>query len=343
MKLSRRIPAVALGAGLLIAAGVAVPEGHLVAQERPAVDVNKLVNELVDDSFDVRRAAKEKLVRLGKLAVPALTAAAQDATNDTNYSAVRVLTRMARDLDGENANAAKTALQKIAKGNDIIARQARESLEEMQQAERRPQRGGVRNFGIPGGRVDIIGGGNGNFRSSQTSIVNGVVNTKVTEQGRTVEIKRDPQGSVSVTLTEDGKKPQTWKADSLAELKTKHPKGHELLQKYSGNTRRMMIPRGGGLGINIDDLMEDMMGAPMQFGAVDPFEQLDRLDPFRRRRRPAPQVSKEIKDAKLLTRDLADLVSSMKKKSASPELQRMQDKLEALQRSLDRIEKQAGR
>ncbi len=99
--------------------------------------------------------------------------------------------------------------------------------------------------------------------------------------------------------------------------------------------------------MNLDQLrqMQGMVLPPMgmnQFGVVDPFERMDRFDPFRRRRQ-APQAAQEVKDAKLLVQDLGDLVNSMKKKSQNPELKRMEEKLEALQRSLDRIEQRSGR
>ncbi|MFK7821063.1 MAG: hypothetical protein AB8G99_20270, partial [Planctomycetaceae bacterium] len=91
--------------------------------------------------------------------------------------------------------------------------------------------------------------------------------------------------------------------------------------------------------MNMDDIMgmQQMMIPRMgrdPFGGADPFEQ------FRRRRAPrAPQVSKEVQDAKLLVEDLEQLVSSMKQKSQATELKRMESKLDALKRTLDRIQK----
>ena len=337
MNLSRRMIGLTVGTGLLLAAAIAIPAKTLTAQERGVGTTSQLIKELGDDSFDVRRQARESLVKMGRQAVPALTATAMDKTKETGYSAVRILTRMMNELEANDSAAAKEALAKIAKGEDTIARQAREALEEAEQVQRRRPQGAQGMRQIPGGGLQFQMGGNGNTRSSQTSIINGVVNTKVTEPGRTVEIKKEPNGSVSVTVTDEGKKPKTWSANSVEELKQKHPDGHKLLEQYSGRNVRMAMPNMDDFfNMNMDDIMgmQQMMIPRMgrdPFGGADPFEQ------FRRRR--APQVSKEVQDAKLLVEDLQQLVSSMKKKSQATELKRMESKLDALKRSLDRVQK----
>ncbi|MFK7818465.1 MAG: hypothetical protein AB8G99_07090, partial [Planctomycetaceae bacterium] len=292
MNLSRRMIGLTVGTGLLLAVAVAVPQS-LIAQERGLDRTGQLIQDLGNDSFDTRRQARESLVKMGRKAVPALTATALDKTKETGYSAVRILSRMMNELSGEDAAAAKSALQKIAKGEDTIARQAREAVEEAAQVQqRRQRRPGIQQ--MPGGGMQFQLGGNGNTRSSQTSIINGVVSTKVTEPGRTVEIKKDPNGQVVVTVTDEGKKPKTWSAKSAEELKTKHPEAHKLLQQYSGRVGRMAMPMDDFFNMNMDDIMgmQQMMIPRMgrdPFGGADPFEQ------FRRRRAPrAPQVSKEV-------------------------------------------------
>lgn len=320
----RIMTTLACSAALLgVAGAVPAARGFVGQQEQGAA--SKLIKQLGDESFDVRRNARNDLFKMGQSAIPALLAAALDKSNETGYSAVRILARMMKELQGDDAAAAKEALSKLAKGEDAIARQARESLEE---AGRQPQRrvNGMR----PGGGVFQFGG-NGRNRSSQTTIVNGVQNTTVREPGVTVEISRDPNGSVSVTQTLEGKKPKTWKAKSLDELKKNHPEGFKVFEEY-GRTAVVRVPDLEGL-LAMPPMMDPFQG-------MDPFERFDRLDPFRRRR-PAPKVDKEVKDAQLLIQDMSDLLRSLKRKSNAPELQRMESKLDALKRNLDRIQKAA--
>ena len=321
-RLLRRLTPAALCAGLVIAGGSIVQTNVASGQQKKTSDggVKQLIKQLEDDRFDKRREAREKLFELGEKAVPALTQTALDKTKETGYSAVRILSRMVKETTGKPAETAKAALQKIAKGDDAMARQARESLEEAETQRRAPQRGGLR--GMP-----LAGGG----RSSQTSVINGVVNTTVREPGRTVQIKKQPTGEVSITVTDEGQKPKTWSAKSEDELKKKHPDGFKLFQQYDQNNVRIGIGIGG-----IPQDMFDMLGRD-PFGGRDPF------DPFNRRRRVAPRVQKDIQDAELLMEDMSELLKSLKKKTKEPEVDRLERKLESLKRSVDRIKANAGR
>ena len=246
---------------------------------------------------------------------------------------------------GPDADTAKAALQKIAKGDDVIARQAREVVEEA--AKRKPFAGGpgVRGIqGLPGGgniQQFQFGGNGGNFRS-RTTVINGVQSTTIRDGERVVKIERDPNGPVSITVTDPGKKPQSWKADSVEDLKKKQPEGFKMFEKYNkdnvrlGRLPRMRVPMG------LFDDLDRMMGMGGGFG-MGPMmmEPMDLDDPFGRRR--AARAAKEVKDASLLAQDMAELVKSLKKKSKEPEVARLEAKIEALQRSLARVREQVGK
>ena len=300
--------------------------GQQQRKESVPANVAKLIGQLNAESFDARREAKDSLFDLGETAIPALTAEALERSNDTGYSAVRILSRLLKEKTGKVSDAARKSLEQIAKGDDAIARQAREALEE---ATDQPGRQGI---GFPGGlRQAQIGNG----RSTQTSIVNGAITTVAREAGRVVRITKEPDGPVSVTLTEKGQKPKKWSADSLDELKKKHPEAFKLYQEYGQDAARIRMPN---------------MQFPPGFGAlaVDPFGPMDPFDPFdpfgrMRRKRVNPQVAREFEDAEMLMDDMTNLLKSLKKKSKAPEVQQLERKLEALKRSMGRIKQQAAK
>lgn len=331
MRLEYRRTATVLTLAAIPVIAVAAVRMAEAGQQRESAEAEKLIDDLADESFDVRREAREKLLKMGKAAVPALTATALDRNQETGYSAVRILTRMMRERPGEDSKAAEEALKKLAGGKDAIARQAREAVEE---AERRPPNRGVR------GPVQGFGPGiqQGGGFSRQTSIVNGVETTVVRDNGQTIEIRREPDGPIAVTLTINGEKPKTWKADSADELKKKHPDGWKLVERYAGRGRNL-IPNMPNVPqiIGPRGLMDDMFGP-----GFDPFD--PNADPFGRRRRRgrAPQVEQEIKDARMLMQDMSELLKSLKKKTKAPEVERLEGKLDALRRSVERMQRQIG-
>jgi hypothetical protein len=303
--------------------GVAVTAGGLAAQEKSDT-VGQLIKQLLNDSFDVRREAKQKLFELGPKAIPALKASALDKSSDTGFSAVRILSRMMNERPAADSQAARAALAELAKGDDALARQARESLEEARQP------------GLPGGvprRPNMGGFGPGvnSGRSSTTTIVNGVRSTTIREPGRQIQITVDPQGPVSITVTDEGKKPKTWSAKSLDQLKKDDPDGFKIYETYN---RRMPIVVGPG---RLGDLFGDDLFAvpPMR----DPFQGRDPFEGFRRRRQ-APRAEKEMQDAELLMQDMAELLKSLKQKTNAPEVKRLESKLDALKRNMNRVKQQ---
>lgn len=352
-KFRLRFATFAVCSTLLVGVGLVALQNQALGQEKKPGDadsgISKLIDQLGDTSFDTRRQAREKLLALGKAAVPALTATALDKTKKTGYSAVRILSRMMTERRGADSEAAKAALRKIATGDDVIARQAREAVEEA--AQRQPfggggGGGGVRGIqGFPGGNMPQfqIGRGGGNF-SSRTTVINGVQSTTIQDGERVVKIERDPNGPISVVLTEPGKKPQTWKAKSLDDLKKKHPEGFKVFEKYKNSVQIGRLPRmrvAPMVPMELLEEMDRMMGGGAGAMGLDPF---NRMDPFGRQdARRRAERDKEMKDARLLVQDMAELVKSLRKKSKQPEVQRLEDKLEALQRSLGRLQQQMGK
>lgn len=312
-----------IGCGL-VAAVLMIPRSPSLAQDkapttRQSEDAARLIAQLADKSFDVRRKARERLFEMGTAAVPALTATAQDRTKETGYSAVRILARMLREKPGGAADAARKALKKIAGGEDAMARQARESLEEAKQ----PARGDIQGIR----RIDPFGGNLqmrvGNGRSVQVSNNNGKKTITVREEGRTVTIVEDD--NITVT-SDDGKNKKTYRAENLGELKKKHPEGWRLYSEYSKLAQMPQFPRirvpQGFLAPNIelfnDPFFNDPFGRP-------------------RRRGVAPQIKVELQDAEMLLEDMRELLNSLGKKSKHAEVARMKSKLAALERNLERI------
>ena len=132
-------------------------------------------------------------------------------------------------------------------------------------------------------------------------------------------------------MTDEGKKPKTWKAKSLDELKKDHPDGFKIYETYNRRMPSVVVPGG------LDDLFGGDVFAmpPMR----DPFQGGDPFDVFRRRRQ-APRAEKEIQDAELLMQDMAELLKSLKQKTNAPEVKRLESKLDALKRNMNRVKQQ---
>ena len=123
-RLLRRLLPATICAGMVVVGGSVLQTNSAAGQQKKTAPTNvkQLIKQLGDESFDVRRKAREELFELGEAAVPALTATALDKSQDTGYSAVRILSRMAKETTGKAADAALGALKRIAKGDDAMAR-----------------------------------------------------------------------------------------------------------------------------------------------------------------------------------------------------------------------------
>ena len=201
------------------------------------------IQDLVNPKFAVRQAASQKLVQSGKAGMEAVAGAAQ--TDDLEL-ATRCLAVLAEGLSSKTAEvqqAARTALQNLAKSdNKSVAQRARTALEP------------PAKVALGGGRVP--GGFQGNFQQVAVQVDKaGVRNIKVIENGKETVIKDNNGKDISVTTTEtvNGQKvTKTVTGKDAEDLKKNNAEAHDLFEKYTkgGNGIRINVgANGNGNGI----------------------------------------------------------------------------------------------
>lgn len=97
--------ALCLGGGLLLRAEEPVTERQ---------EVQRLIEELDDDSYSVREAATKKLIEIGRPAVAALGGAAEESSLEVTDRAVQVLSEIYRSDDEVTLDAVEDVLEKLA-------------------------------------------------------------------------------------------------------------------------------------------------------------------------------------------------------------------------------------
>ena len=216
--------------------------------EATSLDVDQLIEQLNANRFSLRQQATEKLIVAGPDVIPKLVKAAQNGPAEITARVVEILEQHLKSEQKGTSDEAKAALKQIAESaNPAVARFAKKALglevPEESEAEPAPKPVappiGNAPFRIQNGQIQMQFqfNGNGGRKVTQTN-VNGVKNTTAEEDGKKVTIKEEVNGAIKLSLTEedeDGKPKQTkYEADSLQELKEKHPKAHRLYKKYTG-------------------------------------------------------------------------------------------------------------
>ena len=216
--------------------------------EATSLDVDQLIEQLNANRFSLRQQATEKLIVAGPDVIPKLVKAAKNGPAEITARVVEILEQHLKSEQKGTSDEAKAALKQIAESaNPAVARFAKKALglevPEESEAEPAPKPVappiGNAPFRIQNGQIQMQFqfNGNGGRKVTQTN-VNGVKNTTAEEDGKKVTIKEEVNGSIKLSLTEedeDGKPKQTkYEADSLQELKEKHPKAHRLYKKYTG-------------------------------------------------------------------------------------------------------------
>lgn len=224
------------------AAAAEKPAGAALSAERQA-EIDKFVKELGDDNPKVRQEATDKLRKLGKDALPALAQARKSDDLEVSTRAEAISRQIEEDAKPKTPT---------ADPNDPFGGKMR-----------------LGRFGGAGGQMQIringnvvVGGGGMHVAMSRTE-ANGVKDTTVNENGRTIKIHEEKDGAVTVTLTEPNKegKDETkeYKAKDLETLKKEHPEGHALYEKYGkGGIGAVQIRgfniQGGGIQMDGEDL-----------------------------------------------------------------------------------------
>ncbi len=217
--------------------------------EAASLNVDQLIEQLNANRFSQRQQATEKLITAGPDVIPKLVKAAQNGPAEITARVVEILEQHLKSEQKGTSDEAKAALKQIAESpNPAVARFAKKALglevPEESEAEPAPKPIappiGNAPFRIQNGQIQMQFqfNGNGGRKVTQTN-VNGVKNTTAEEDGKKVTIKEEVNGAIKLSLTEDdedGKPKQTnYEADSLQELKEKHPEAHRLYKKYTGN------------------------------------------------------------------------------------------------------------
>jgi hypothetical protein len=247
-------------------------------QTPPAVDAEKAgtataeelsqwTQDLVNPKFAVRQAASQKLVQAGK---GGMDAAAEAAKTDDLELATRCLSVLTEGLNSkteEVKQAARTALQNLAKSeNKSVAQRAKLALE------------------APVG-LDAVGGRN--FRQIRVNIVNGAREMNIQENGKQTVIKDNNGKEITVTTTEtvNGQKVTKSATGKDAEdLKKNNPDAHAVFEKYAkgGNGAQLQF------GINGNGVIRfgQQIGVPARpnrlrivnpIKAANAFDEIDKL------------------------------------------------------------------
>ncbi len=281
-----------------------------------AEQLQQWIQDLVSPKFATRQAASQKLVQSGKAGMEAVAGAAKTDDLELATRCLAVLTEGLSSKSEDVQQAARTALQNLAKSeNKSVAQRARAALET-------PVK-----LGIPGGRFP--GGVAGNFQQIAVQINNGARQIKVTENGKEIVIKDNNGKDITITTTEtvNGQKvTKSVTAKDEDDLKKNHAEAHALFEKYSKGGNGIRLNFGGnaiGNGIAIGQPgIQAILNRPR---AVNPFkaaEALNEIDQLRQKLeasneklskaaesdKPDPADLKAISaEIKLLTKRLAEI------------------------------------
>ena len=216
--------------GLLVCR--AAPQDAASSAEASSPDaIAKWIQRLDSNRFAERSEASRHLERIGKAACPALAEAAVGGSREAMLRAIDILRTHFQQGDEATKQAAKEALEKIAKsGREPAARRAQEVLTPPPPA----NAPGLPRIAIgPQIQIQLNAGGR---QIRRVRIAGGVKQIDVEDNGRKVKITEDANGGIQMAVTEKKNgKPTTKKytAKNEAQLKKNHPEAHKLYEKYA--------------------------------------------------------------------------------------------------------------
>lgn len=226
------------------------------AGEKPAAiqaspgEIAALVEQLDSDKFAQRQAASEKLSAIGKPAIPALAEAAAGESLEVTVRSLEILKGLLESPDEPTKEAAKSALEQVAKSDrPSAARRAEDALKTLEQRQRPV------GMNVPGGIQIAVAAAAGGRRVSVKN-VNGVKEIEADEGDRKVKIVDDPKQGIKmeVTTKKNGKDvTEKYEAKNADELKKKHAKAYEIYKQYSQNQGGVVMQWqiGGNVPIRI--------------------------------------------------------------------------------------------
>ena len=318
------------------------------SQPSPA-EISQWIKDLDSDTFATRQTAADMLVQTGKPAVEPVAEAAVGKSLEVTMQAIGVLRRLMQSADAATHDAAKNALEQLAKSESAAALPAKEALKPPPAPANPPDNfglgnvnGNVRIFGGgniqigPGGNIQVLPGGNipaGGVQvfRIQANNVNQTRSVDVNENGKRTHITDDQNGiEVKVTESVGGKeKTDTFKAKDADELKKKFPEAHKLYEKYMN---------GPGIG----NLQIQAQAMPIQIGVAGP-PQIAWPQGFGPQPAPNAAAQKQIAEAQ---KRLAEATANLRKNAGAPggeEFRRALDQLDEARKALDEARDKLGK
>ena len=365
MTLSSRRFAFQMLAALSLAAGLTVvsvvraddepkPAAPAADQANSDAQIAQWIKELDSDLFATRQSAAQKLFDAGQPAIKAVTEAAGSQSLEVATQAIEILRRMLGSDQKPLHDAAKGALEELAKGDNAAAGRAREALApppaSAQPAQNNripfgpggiiiPNGGGIQ-IGI-GGNIQVGPGGGAQVMRIHTTFANGKTTTEVEENGKKIKIEKDQTGAIEMSITEkvNGQdKTDTYKAKDADELKKKSPEAYKLYERFGQGAGRFGQIQIQAQAIPIQIGGGQLMPLPMQ-----PLPQ--NLLPNNQPNPALKEAAHQVEEARKLVADATDQLKQVgqpadaaeaAKQKALGELEDALNKLDAAQQKLKR-------
>jgi hypothetical protein len=206
-----------------------------------AADIAKLIPRLDDAEFSQRQAASQELMEAGKTVFPQLEKAALEGSREASGRALDILKTHFTRGDDDTKQAAKAALERLAKSSNAgAAQRANDVLNP-------PKLPDPLNAQF--GALPIIRGANiqiqvaaGNIPAMRRSVtikdINGQREIEVVENDKKTKIIKSPNGSIEAEITEkqNGKEvTRKVQAKDLDDLKKKDADAAKIYEQYSQN------------------------------------------------------------------------------------------------------------
>ncbi len=307
--------------------------------------IAQLIKDLDSDAFQTRQRASRELEKLGGQVIPEVTKALESASAEVQSRCLLLLTKCWGSRDEPTRQAAGRALKQLQDSkNPTVARFAKRLLVPPKSGgpPRNPLQilrgAGVRPFGKAGGAVQGVARAQQGFtrRDSNGSIIkgqsstdnNGVKSIHVEENGKTIDVKQNPQGAIKVKVTQsvDGKPQVThYAGDSEDELKKKHPEGHKTYKHVQAMFDKNKLPQPENINDARQRVLQLMRGRGRGFARPNPATQARSLQQAQL------QIDAALKQMRVLIKQ-APLPNQ--------EIQKQIEQIEAARNTLEELRKQ---
>jgi hypothetical protein len=251
----------AAGCALLLAnivRGDTLPEG--ASTPSTAEDVTQLVQQLDAPEFSERQEASRKLSEAGRNVFPQIEKAAEAGTREVASRGVEILKNHYQRGDQETKEAAKSALDRLAKsGNPAAAQRATEALNPPTEPEGLPAGNlGAINPAIPlalqqqiqaaqAQRIQfgVLPAAPGVGRRISVRSINGKREIEQQEGDKITKVRDGANGGIEAEITEKVNGKETTRkveAKDLNELKQKEPAAADIYDRYANRRPAITTP-----------------------------------------------------------------------------------------------------